>query len=382
MKSAEPGEAGREPDRDGEKEPVIRILVAAHKRTYAPENRLIRLVQAGTALAGERLPGMLHDDEGDHISRRNRTYCELTVQYYAWKNVQADYYGFFHYRRYMSFAKEYPVAAGMRGGRKGMCGGRADLCGGTNLSSGKTDLRGGKTDLCGRQPDGRDLYGKRQPDGRGLYGKRQPVRPYVEADSLRGDLSGYALEEAQIRAVVEKYDVLTVLPERMDVTVRQQFCQFHNRADLERMVRILKKRRPEYAAACDRYMDSKYIYFCNMYIMRREYFQAYMEWLFPLLEEFEAGKGFHGCGAGQARITGYLAERLFGVYYTWLREQGEARCCELQYVIFHSNVRRFRLWENGPQIAVDMKKINRLIPPGSLRRRVVRTAARRRLCGR
>lgn len=382
MKSAEPGEAGREPDRDGEKEPVIRILVAAHKRTYAPENRLIRLVQAGTALAGERLPGMLHDDEGDHISRRNRTYCELTVQYYAWKNVQADYYGFFHYRRYMSFAKEYPVAAGMRGGRKGMCGGRADLCGGTNLSSGKTDLRGGKTDLCGRQPDGRDLYGKRQPDGRGLYGKRQPVRPYVEADSLRGDLSGYALEEAQIRAVVEKYDVLTVLPERMDVTVRQQFCQFHNRADLERMVRILKKRRPEYAAACDRYMDSKYIYFCNMYIMRREYFQAYMEWLFPLLEEFEAGKGFHGCGAGQARITGYLAERLFGVYYTWLREQGEARCCELQYVIFHSNVRRFRLWENGPQIAVDMKKINRLIPPGSLRRRVIRTAARRRLCGR
>ena len=383
MKSAEPGEAGREPDRDGEKEPVIRILVAAHKRTYAPENRLIRLVQAGTALAGERLPGMLHDDEGDHISRRNRTYCELTVQYYAWKNVQADYYGFFHYRRYMSFAKEYPVAAGMRGGRKGMCGGRTDLCGGetnlcsgkkdlcgsraglcvgTNLSSGKTDLRGGKTDLCGRQPDGRDLYGKRQPDGRGLYGKRQPVRPYVEADSLRGDLSGYALEEAQIRAVVEKYDVLTVLPERM--------------------VRILKKRRPEYAAACDRYMDSKYIYFCNMYIMRREYFQAYMEWLFPLLEEFEAGKGFHGCGAGQARITGYLAERLFGVYYTWLREQGEARCCELQYVIFHSNVRRFRLWENGPQIAVDMKKINRLIPPGSLRRRVVRTVARRRLCGR
>ena len=414
MKSAEPGEAGREPERNVEKEPVIRILVAAHKRTYAPENRLIRLVQAGTALAGERLPGMLHDDEGDHISRRNRTYCELTVQYYAWKNVQADYYGFFHYRRYMSFAKEYPVAAGMRGGRKGMCGGRTDLCGGetnlcsgkkdlcgsraglcvgTNLSSGKTDLRGGKTDLCGRQPDGRDLYGKRQPDGRGLYGKRQPdgrglygkrqpVRPYVEADSLRGDLSGYALEEAQIRAVVEKYDVLTVLPERMDVTVRQQFCQFHNRADLERMVRILKKRRPEYAAACDRYMDSKYIYFCNMYIMRREYFQAYMEWLFPLLEEFEAGKGFHGCGAGQARITGYLAERLFGVYYTWLREQGEARCCELQYVIFHSNVRRFQLWENGPQIAVDMKKINRLIPPGSLRRRVVRTAARRRLCGR
>ncbi len=312
-------ESGKEPGGKTESGPVIRILVAAHKRAYAPKNRLIRLVQAGSALAEERLPGMLHDDEGEHISERNRTYCELTVQYYAWKNLEADYYGFFHYRRYMSFAKEYPVTAG----------------------------------------------------------RKYSVRPYVEADSLRGDLSGYALEEAGIRAVVEKYDVLTVLPERMNVTVCQQYCQFHNGADLERMIRILKKRRPEFAAACDRYMNSRYIYFCNMYIMRREYFQAYMEWLFPLLEEFEAGEGFNSSDAKMMRITGYLAERLFGVYHTWLRQQGKARCCELHYVIFHTNIRQFRIWRNGPQIAVDMKKVNRLLPPGSMRRRAVRTLAGR-----
>ena len=43
---------------------------------------------------------MLHDDEGDNISNKNKTYCELTAQYWAWKNMEADYYGFFHYRRY------------------------------------------------------------------------------------------------------------------------------------------------------------------------------------------------------------------------------------------------------------------------------------------
>lgn len=46
---------------------------------------------------------MLHDDEGDNISERNKTYCELTAQYWAWKNEEADYYGFFHYRRYLAF---------------------------------------------------------------------------------------------------------------------------------------------------------------------------------------------------------------------------------------------------------------------------------------
>lgn len=30
----------------------------------------------------------------------------MTAQYWAWKNLDADYYGFFHYRRYLSFADQ------------------------------------------------------------------------------------------------------------------------------------------------------------------------------------------------------------------------------------------------------------------------------------
>lgn len=39
--------------------------------------------------------------------RKKDEYSEFTVQYWAWKNVKADYYGLCHYRRYLSFIDEY-----------------------------------------------------------------------------------------------------------------------------------------------------------------------------------------------------------------------------------------------------------------------------------
>ena len=85
----------------------IKMLVATHKEFYRPENSLIFQVQVGSALADHHIEGILHDDEGENISKKNRSYCELTAQYWAWKNLQADYYGFFHYRRYMSFKQNF-----------------------------------------------------------------------------------------------------------------------------------------------------------------------------------------------------------------------------------------------------------------------------------
>ncbi len=79
----------------------IRLFVCCHRPAVVPEHPLLVPVQVGAALADSHFPGFLHDDAGDNISRENRSYCELTAQYWAWKNVRADCCGFFHYRRYL-----------------------------------------------------------------------------------------------------------------------------------------------------------------------------------------------------------------------------------------------------------------------------------------
>lgn len=79
----------------------IKLFVCCHRPAAVPEHPLLLPLQVGAALAETRFPGFLQDDTGDHISQKNRSYCELTAQYWAWKNVEAEYYGFFHYRRYL-----------------------------------------------------------------------------------------------------------------------------------------------------------------------------------------------------------------------------------------------------------------------------------------
>lgn len=79
----------------------MKLMVSCHQKTAVPTSPLLHPVQVGTALSGERFPGFFHDDEGENISSQNRSYCELTAQYWAWKNLRADYCGFFHYRRYL-----------------------------------------------------------------------------------------------------------------------------------------------------------------------------------------------------------------------------------------------------------------------------------------
>ena len=83
----------------------VQLFMCVHKPySYLPP--LAVAVQGGAAIK-PAVPGALSDDGAQgSISEKNAEYCELTVQYYAYKNVEADVYGFCHYRRFFGFAAE------------------------------------------------------------------------------------------------------------------------------------------------------------------------------------------------------------------------------------------------------------------------------------
>lgn len=80
----------------------VTILVACHKPDKAYKNEVYTPIHVGRAISKwkEEMADMIGDDTGDNISVKNPYYCELTAQYWAWKNLNCEYVGLCHYRRY------------------------------------------------------------------------------------------------------------------------------------------------------------------------------------------------------------------------------------------------------------------------------------------
>ena len=84
----------------------IKILVAQHKQADVFRNDVYKPIHVGKAIHPDLDLKILADNSGDNISLLNPMYCELTAQYWAWKNLHnVEYIGLCHYRRY--FEKEF-----------------------------------------------------------------------------------------------------------------------------------------------------------------------------------------------------------------------------------------------------------------------------------
>ena len=76
----------------------INVIVATHKNYQMPTDKSYLPIQVGSE--GKKSIGYTPDNTGDNISNKNSNYCELTGLYWAYKNLDCDYIGLSHYRRY------------------------------------------------------------------------------------------------------------------------------------------------------------------------------------------------------------------------------------------------------------------------------------------
>ena len=275
----------------------IKLFVSCHRPFSVPKHPLLNPIQVGTSLSGARFPGFLHDDEGENISAQNPSYCELTAQYWAWKNVRADYYGFFHYRRYL-----YPDT-----------------------------------------------------------GARRPYRIEGAPTPELLDRLGYG----RFSELIGRYDLILPRGEDMHLPVRAHYAgaPFHHGEDLDLMEALIRERCPDYVPAMEEYLGGTRCYFGNIFIARQAVFEDYCGWLFPLLAEFDRRADLGGRRAQELRADGYLAERLLGVWATRHRELGRLELPRVHFI-------------EDPKERRKRQLLNALLPPGSLRRSVVKKAAR------
>lgn len=87
------------------KSPNIKIFVAHHKPWLIYEDDIFVPIHVWKKNSKYDL-WILWDDTWDNISDKNNGYCELTAQYWVWKNYDlsdVDYVWFCHYRRYMTY---------------------------------------------------------------------------------------------------------------------------------------------------------------------------------------------------------------------------------------------------------------------------------------
>ena len=263
----------------------IQLFVCCHKLTTVPEHALLKPLQVGAAMSNEHFIGFLYDDAGINISTMNRFYCELTGQYWIWKNIQADYYGLFHYRRYLS------------------------------------------------------------PD-------RDTRRPYIvrqKPDLERMNYDHFA-------ELIEQYDMILPIGEKMFLSVREHYAQNHCASDLRLAEELLRQMHPEMASAQERYLSGDRCYFGNIFIMKRDVFQEYCQWLFHLLDAFDSVAGWR-----HPRVDGYLAERMLGVF-AFYRMQN-LRTLELPRIHFCES-RQY----------AKQRMFNIVLPPGTKRRALVKKA--------
>lgn len=120
---------------------------------------------------------------------------------------------------------------------------------------------------------------------------------------------------AEIVEALERADV--VLPQKRNYFIETTYSQYvhaHHAADLDLTRRILVERHPECVAAFDAAMRSTKGHRFNMFVMKRPQFDAYCEWLFDVLFELERRLDISSYSPNDARVFGFVAERLLDVW--------------------------------------------------------------------
>lgn len=272
-----------------------KILVAYHKKFPVIKKDFIVPIYAGRACIDQTKDGVLTseeltwlndnligDDTGENISNRNREYSECTCLYWFWKNyhyTNAEYVGVFQYRRQLILNGLFEKAAADTEKEVYKCvhlKKDADVCAIAGISN-KRILE--------------------------LLSRYDYILPYRTS-----------LEKINIRSAYEDYC---------------QLIRGTHITDVFALEDVLQKKHPDLAPKFRAYLCSPNKLMYQIFITGPEAFDNYCAWLFDILFDIDQKIDTSLYTVNGKRTMGYLAELLYGFYFTSMIDQDK---------VFHTGI--------------------------------------------
>ncbi|WP_265611387.1 DUF4422 domain-containing protein [Campylobacter jejuni] len=283
------------------KNPSIKILVGYHKPATLIKNDILTPIHLGRALVteaskdGEMSKGdfewmcenMIGDDTGDNISYLNRYLNELTGIYWAWKNYDKlgnpDYIGYEHYRRHFIF----------------------------------------KENIILPPIDGLENY---------FHYFDNINQSYLEIIDLNNFNN------------IELFDLIVPEPYLLEknkfktTTIENDFSIYCESVDILYDLEKIMQNSDAYREISELFFTKNFYYFCNMFIMKKELFFSYCEFLFKiifaLLDKYK-DKLSTFSNPNQTRALAFIAEHITTFYI--LKQEAELKKIKYAKIGFVKN---------------------------------------------
>ena len=103
-------------------------------------------------------------------------------------------------------------------------------------------------------------------------------------------------------------------------TIRTQFEKNHSSKELNLLIKLLPE--GKFKNEFQKYLNQKFGYFFNMFVMPKDMFFEYCELIFPVLFKQMALSHWEELDTYQCRMPGFLAERLTGAFLLMKKSEG------------------------------------------------------------
>lgn len=257
--------------------------------SFVIKNNIITPVYCGAVYKKDKWNDeIIGDNTGDNISELRMSFNELTVQYWAWKNIDADYYGLCHYRRYFAL----------------------------------------KNENAGYINEQNQIY---------LPFLNKSIQEKYQLDN-----------EKILQELCHKYDLIIPRPanvENIKAFGKQQTNvmelwqaheeYFFDKNIIDLLLKTIKKIQPQFYEYALEYLNQNKHRGYNCYLMRKDLFYGMCEFQFSVL--FEMKKCLEGCDNLKKfpRTLGYMGEILYGIYLQWLITKN-IKTKELKLIFFEN----------------------------------------------